>query len=87
MVQIKVGDMAAMAVQIMTMDSQGLVILRMEVSVMIPAIWEPGTDLNIGAFMGSNITGSNRHPATYGHSNYISKRLGFGQSHRHYYYE
>ena len=40
-----------------------------------------------GELMRSNITVRNIHPGTYGHSNYISKQLAFGQSCRHYYYE
>ena len=34
--------MAAMEVQIMTMDSLGMVTFRMEMSVMIPCMWDLG---------------------------------------------
>ena len=40
-----------------------------------------------GELMRANITVHNIHPGTYGHSSYISKQLGFGQSCRHYYFE
>lgn len=47
MVQVKVGGMAAMEVQIMTMVSQGLGSLRMEVAAVITGMWDPGADLNL----------------------------------------